>query len=234
MVLGLSLLAMVALADDPGRDWKPPGDWPEGWYARIETPRGRIVVQLHPEQAPQSVAHFVALAEGKLPWTDPVTGEEKTGRYYDNAPVNRSIGATMFQVGERSSADTFAPFVYVPALPVQPINFNAGWRMGNVRVGTQVSAARWLITAGAMPGLNRTVPCFGTVVLGQEAVFQLTSLKTHPNEQPIDDVRIQAVRVFSVGAPPPLEEPIPYFEEPSMHTLDREQPLREREPPPKD
>ena len=38
----------------------------EGWYARLETDRGMILIRLLPDQAPQSVAHFAALAEGKL------------------------------------------------------------------------------------------------------------------------------------------------------------------------
>ena len=37
-----------------------------GWYARIDTSMGRIVVQLLPEQAPQAVAQFVALARGEV------------------------------------------------------------------------------------------------------------------------------------------------------------------------
>ena len=46
----------------------------EGLYARIETSLGRIVARLLPEQAPQSVAHFAAMAEGQLEWFDMTTG----------------------------------------------------------------------------------------------------------------------------------------------------------------
>jgi hypothetical protein len=45
-----------------------PGFVPQGWYARLDTDKGPIVAKLLPDQAPQSVAHFAALAQGRLEW----------------------------------------------------------------------------------------------------------------------------------------------------------------------
>ena len=66
---------------------------PDGWYAQIETSEGTIVALLHPDQAPQSVAHFASFAEGTQSWTDATTGEVLKRPYYDGAAVHKAIAS---------------------------------------------------------------------------------------------------------------------------------------------
>jgi peptidyl-prolyl cis-trans isomerase A (cyclophilin A) len=210
----LILVPVLAFAEDAAETaYTAPDDWPPGWYARIETSMGRIVIRLLPEQSPESVAHFVAFARGTLEWTDPVLGGKHKEPYYDGAEVYRARGGALFMVGNRSGSGVFAPFVYVPPKGAQPVNFNAAWRVGNVQVGPRVSASRFLITAGAMPNLNQNSPCFGVVMYGKETVFQITAVKTYRNETPIDPVVVKSVDIFSIGEVEPLPEAVPYYPE---------------------
>jgi peptidyl-prolyl cis-trans isomerase A (cyclophilin A) len=205
----------LASAEKPIReDYVPSPDLAEGWYVRIETSMGQVIARLLPEQAEQSVAHFAALVEGRLEWNDPVTGEERSGRYYDGTHVYRAEAARFFQVGKETSAGGYTPFIYVPALQNQPVNFHQGYRLGNIRVGPKLSAARIVITAASMPGFTNTVTCFGAVVEGQETIFNISSVKTQPNGQPIEPVLIERMRIFSVGDPEPLPDPVPYLPDP--------------------
>jgi len=216
-LLLVSLLAQPVQAGQLKEEFRPPDGLTEGWYARIETSLGRIIVRLLPEQAPESVAHFAALAEGRLEWNDPVTGQLRKGRYYDGAEVYRATAAQLFQVGQRSGAGDPTPFLYVPRKEGQPVNFGLAGRMGNVRVGPKLSAARFQITATSMPGFSNTVPCFGVVAEGLDTVHLISTVKTHPNGQPLEPVIIERIRLFEIGEPEPLPEPVPYY--PEQHPL---------------
>lgn len=229
LVVLILLAAAPAFSEEDASDpYTPPDDFPMGWYARIETSMGRIVVLLHPEQSPQSVAHFVGFARGTLDWTDPVTGEVRTEPYYEGSEVYVAKGGTLMQVGDKSKSGSYAPFVYVPEMGRQLVNFNIAWRVGNVRIGARVSGSRFLITAAAMPGLNHTVPCFGTVMSGKEIVFNITAVKTHKNGRPIDPVIIREIVIFSKGEPAPLPEPEPYFPEPKEIQINSTEDLKKQ------
>ena len=83
----LTVLPCLAGGEPPAELDLPP-NLAAGWYARIETTMGTIAVQLLPGQAPQSVAHFAALAEARMEWTDPVSGEARKNHFYDGNPIH--------------------------------------------------------------------------------------------------------------------------------------------------
>ena len=49
----------------------------DGLYAKMETSKGIILLELHHQRVPQTVANFVGLAEGSKSWKDPITGKSK-------------------------------------------------------------------------------------------------------------------------------------------------------------
>jgi peptidyl-prolyl cis-trans isomerase A (cyclophilin A) len=188
-----------------------PPDLKEGWYAWIDTSEGVIVARLLPEQAPQSVAHFAALAEGKLAWADPLTGDSRKVPYYDGLRVTRAVAGDRIEIGGRTETGRSTPPLYVPPEGESPVDYSAPGRLGMIRMAlNRISGVKFFITAGTLPTLNRLHPCFGIVVSGLDAVVRASAVKTLENGTPIEPVTVRKIRVRKVGNPAPLPEPVPY------------------------
>jgi peptidyl-prolyl cis-trans isomerase A (cyclophilin A) len=72
-------------------------------YAVFETSRGKIGVKLLPGEAPNTVANFVELAQGKKDYRDPITNETRKGAYFDGTLFHRVIPGFMIQGGDPAS-----------------------------------------------------------------------------------------------------------------------------------
>jgi len=209
-------LAFVAVAASETRDeFVPPEGLRHGWYARIETTKGRILARLLPEQAPQSVAHFAALADGRLDWVDVVSGETMSGHYYDGVPVYRAEAGARFETGDRTGTGRGSPLIYVAPEGTGPVNFHRAGRLGMTRsAGGRISAVQFFVTSAPQPWLTLRHPCFGEVIEGQETVFNISQVKTYSNGKPVDPITIDRIRIFKVGDPPALPEPVSYHPKP--------------------
>lgn len=65
----------------------------------IRTSLGSLILELFPDEAPTTVANFIGLAEGTMPWIDPETGEDILRPLYDNTVFHRVIDGFMIQGG---------------------------------------------------------------------------------------------------------------------------------------
>ena len=198
------LCGTIASAEEA--PFAPSPDWPVGHYARIETDFGRIVARLLPQQAPQSVAHFAAMARGELAWTDP-TGEQKKFPFYDGIPIHTVCAGFLLEAAVLTGTGKSAPPLYLPDEGHGPINFSQAGRLAMARPQNRPSAVQFFVTSAASPRLNRVFPCFGEVVEGREVVFQISQQKSYGNGKPIDTIRINSIRIFQIGNPPALPEP---------------------------
>lgn len=215
---------MAAAADEEPAGFQPPENLEPGWYARMETGRGRIIARLLPEQAPHSVAHFAALAEGRLGWLDPVSGETYKERFYDGTAIHKVKAGSHFEAGDPSGTGSAPPRLYVPREGLGPVNFKGPGRLGMTRTGAGLNSAfRFFVTYGSQRRLNGQHNCFGVVVSGLEVVMELTGVKAYRYGKPIEPMAIREIRIFKVGDPQPLPEPVHYKPEPSILTLERKQ-----------
>jgi peptidyl-prolyl cis-trans isomerase A (cyclophilin A) len=226
----LALIASTALFETPPPLQGIPGlpeTLPEGWYARLDTERGAIAVRLLPGQAPQSVAHFAALAEGRMSWIDPFTGNQTSGHYYDGVVVHKAIAGHRFEAGDRTGTGRGAPRYFVPPEGFAPINFDGPWRMGMTRFPQgKLSAVVFFVTAGSVPWLNGKHPCFGEVVGGKDVVMEITAVSTMSDDTPREPIVIESVRVYAVGDPPALPEPVRYTPPPYEPLRPKPQPVQ--------
>jgi peptidyl-prolyl cis-trans isomerase A (cyclophilin A) len=222
VLAGLAACPVIAGTEAVAGEAEPdltglPEKLPEGWYASIETSMGRIAIQLLPQQAPQSVAHFAALAEGQLEWTDPLTGEVRKNRFYNGNRIHKAVAGERFEAGSPDGTGRGGPVMWVSHEEARgPVNFGFPGRVGMTRAaGRRVSAYQFFVTAAAQPHLTGRHPCFGVVVSGMDVVLDITGVKTYSNGRPIEPVTIEEVRIFKIGDPPPLAKPVPHHPTPA-------------------
>jgi len=80
-----------------------------GIYAIFETTEGAFVVRFFDQEAPNTVANFVGLAEGTKEWTDPVTRQPVKTRFYDGLAFHRVIDGFVIQGGDPLGNGTGGP-----------------------------------------------------------------------------------------------------------------------------
>ncbi len=71
--------------------------------AHFHTTRGDVTVVLHHDKTPQTVANFIALAQGTRPWLDPRTGSIRMTPYYDGTKFHRMNNNAIYQFAQGGS-----------------------------------------------------------------------------------------------------------------------------------
>ncbi|RTY97434.1 peptidylprolyl isomerase [Flavobacterium sp. RSP49] len=136
-------------------------DLPDGLYAKIETSKGDIIVQLNFEKVPITVANYVALAEGK---NDYVTNDNlKNKPFFDGLKFHRVIKDFMIQTGDplgTGSGDTGYKFKD----EFTDLQFDKGGVLAMANNGPATNSSQFFITHLATPWLDGKHTIFGHVV----------------------------------------------------------------------
>lgn len=138
----------------------------DGIYAKFNTTKGTILIQLTADKTPGTVGNFVALAEGNLENTAKPQGQA----YYDGLSFHRVIPDFMIQGGCPLGTGTGDPgYKFDDEFHVDLKHDGPGvLSMANAGPGT--NGSQFFITHVATPWLDNKHTVFGTVVEGQEVV----------------------------------------------------------------
>ena len=134
---------------------------PDGLYAKIETNKGIVIVQLDYEKAPITVANFVTLAEGKNEFVTNKNLKDKP--FYDGLKFHRVIKDFMIQTGDplgTGSGDTGYKFKD----EISDLKFDKGGVLAMANNGPATNSSQFFITHLETPWLEGKHTIFGHVV----------------------------------------------------------------------
>jgi cyclophilin family peptidyl-prolyl cis-trans isomerase len=137
-------------------DWNLVKSIPRKQQARITTSKGEIIIELHVEDAPGSVASFVQLV--------------RSG-FYDGKYFHRVVPNFVIQ-GGCPRGDGMGGTDYTLRSEFRLHDYRTG-SVGLASSGPDTESCQWFITHNATPHLNGRYTAFGKVVQGMEVVHKL-------------------------------------------------------------
>ncbi|NJB37634.1 peptidylprolyl isomerase [Croceivirga sp. JEA036] len=192
LLLGISTLLLLMTACKSGKY----ADLGDGIYADIQTNKGDIVVKLHKEATPVTVANFVSLAEGNNPF---VSEEFKDKKYYDGLTFHRIIKDFMSQGGDPTGTGSGSPGYKFKDEFVDTLQHNKKGILSMANSGPKTNGSQFFITHKETPWLNGKHTVFGEVVKGIEVVDSIAAVKTGSGDKPVEPVTMNKVEIIRNG-----------------------------------
>ena len=160
--------------------------------ATFETSEGQIAVRLFTRDAPKTVENFVGLATGEKQWSDPASGQTKTGvPLYDGTIFHRCIKDFMIQGGDPLGRGTGGPGYKFEDEFRSGHKFNKAGILAMANSGPNTNGSQFFITVAPTPWLDGKHTIFGEVVKGLEIVTRIANeLPKGAADRPKKDVKI--------------------------------------------
>jgi peptidyl-prolyl cis-trans isomerase B (cyclophilin B) len=151
----------------------------KSFTATFDTSKGKIVVDLFPKDAPNTVNNFVFLARDK---------------FYDGTKFHRVIPDFMVQGGCPQGDGTGGPGYEFEDEPNEHRVVRGALAMANRGPNTNGSQF-FIVTAESAPWLDGKHTVFGHVTEGMEVVDAISDLPRDARDKPSDRVAIERVEV---------------------------------------
>lgn len=166
-------------------------------FATLNTSLGKIVIQLYPEHAPETVANFVELAEGTRTWTDPRTGQKSDQPLYNGTIFHRVIDQFMLQGGDPLGTGTGGPGYEFKDEFHPDLKFNRPYLLAMANAGPGTNGSQFFITLSVAHTQHLTGrhTIFGKVIEGTDVVDRIGKVPTGRMDRPVEDVVIQSVTI---------------------------------------
>jgi peptidyl-prolyl cis-trans isomerase A (cyclophilin A) len=175
-----------------------PREFAAGHYAIIHTTSGDIVIRLFEDSGPKSVAYFVALAQGKTPWTHPITKAQETRPAYEGTlfykvvpdalvfggdPINRGEGDAGGSIDHEFGRDD---------------DFSSPGTFALQTNGPKSAGSRFLITLRPFPEYEPRHTALGRVVAGLDVVQTISNAIPKRPTIPLDPDVLRSIEFLKV------------------------------------
>lgn len=138
----------------------------EGIYAKFDTTKGDILVQLHHDKTPGTVGNFIALAQGDLE-----NKAKKQGTpYYNGLKFHRVIPDFMIQGGDPQGTGSGGPGYKFDDEFHEDLRHDGPGVLSMANAGPGTNGSQFFITHIATPWLDDKHTVFGKVIEGQDVV----------------------------------------------------------------
>ena len=164
-------------------------------FAEFVTTEGNFTARLYDQEAPNTVANFVGLAEGTKEWTDPRTNRRVTQPYYDGVIFHRVIDGFMIQGGDPLGQGIGGPG-YTFADEFHPkLRHNKPGILSMANRGPNTNGGQFFITLAPTPHLDDRHSVFGEITEGLDVVQKIGKTRTGDRDRPLTDVVIEKVNI---------------------------------------
>lgn len=179
------LLPLIALADEK-KSWPSPPpmtiDPAKSYIATIETTKGKIVLELFPKEAPQTVNSFVFLArEG----------------FYDGVQFHRVIPGFMIQTGDRNGTPPGtgdAGYEFKNENQQTERTYKEG-TVGMANSGPDTNGSQFFIMDRDYPLQPAKYTIFAQLTEGQDVVHAIATVARDDNDKPLEKVVMTKVTI---------------------------------------
>lgn len=194
------------LPDSPGSQAPVhPTPQPTGPTAVLDTSMGRITCKLFSKEAPETVANFTGLAQGKKDWTDPTTRKKMHNKpLYDGTQFHRVIPEFMIQGGDPTATGMGDPGYMFQDEFDPNLNFDVPGRLAMANSGPNTNGSQFFITEVPTEHLNQKHTIFGQCDDSSILVVKtIARVERDGNDKPIDPVILKKVTIVPEGQPLP-------------------------------
>jgi peptidyl-prolyl cis-trans isomerase A (cyclophilin A) len=165
-------------------------------HAHFTTSEGNFTIRLFDEEAPNTVANFVGLAEGTKEWTDPRSGQKVKRPFYDGLVFHRVIDSFMIQGGDPLGTGTGGPGYKFGDEFSPKLRHAKPGMLSMANAGPNTNGSQFFITLVATPWLDNKHTVFGEVTEGMDVVNKIGSTPTSkPADRPVKPITIQSVKI---------------------------------------
>ncbi len=141
--------------------------------AHIETTKGEMVAELFDDDAPNTVANFVALVGGTKEWKDPRTGQKVSRPFYDGLTFHRVIPNFMIQGGCPLGTGTGGPGFSIKCETGGKRQVHKRGSLSMAHAGKDTGGSQFFVCHAPQPHLDRKHTVFGQVIVGVEVVDKI-------------------------------------------------------------
>jgi peptidyl-prolyl cis-trans isomerase A (cyclophilin A) len=181
---------------------------PNGPTVVMDTSMGRITCRFYQQQAPKTVANFIALAQGTRDWTDPGTNKLQHNKpLYDGTIFHRVIPEFMIQGGDPTGTGEGDPGYKFEDEFDPNLGFDVPGRLAMANSGPNTNGSQFFITEVPTAFLNHKHTIFGQCDDASILVVKtIARVQRDGDDKPVTPVVLKKVTIVPEGQPLP---PVP-------------------------
>jgi peptidyl-prolyl cis-trans isomerase A (cyclophilin A) len=161
--------------------------------ATFNTSEGIIVCRLFNAEAPETVANFIALAEGTKEWS---SRSKKGDKLYDGTIFHRVIPNFMIQGGDPEGTGMGGPgYKFADETKASTQNFKEPGKLAMANSGPNTNGSQFFITVTDTSWLTGKHTIFGEVVEGYDIVEKISKVPRDGSDRPKTPVVLESVTI---------------------------------------